>query len=155
MEAGQLSIVFPNDSKLPSIEAGDRVSLQTQGPLVHTELGLATVGSLPPSEADAPLESIAPVTLPGITVPVLAYDAEIRFPTEPTTKPREGNKHRLPPYIRYDLNFATTRGGAAHDNVDRGLRSHCHPGHDALQAPSPLFHPLDLLDLLVYRLRWD
>lgn len=78
LEAGQLSIVFPNDSKLPSIEAGDRVSLQTQGPLVHTELGLATVGSLPPSEADAPLESIAPVTLPGITVPVLAYDAEIR-----------------------------------------------------------------------------
>ena len=92
-------------------------------------------------------------TREGLTL--LAYDAEIRFPTEPTTKPREGNKHRLPPYIRYDLNFATTRGGAAHDNVDRGLRSHCHPGHDALQAPSPLFHPLDLLDLLVYRLRWD
>ncbi|NKR12688.1 zinc metalloprotease [Paenarthrobacter ureafaciens] len=78
LEAGQLSIVFPKDSKLPSIEAGDRVSLQAQGTVVHTELGLATVGSLPPSEANAPLESIAPVTLPGITVPVIAYDAEIR-----------------------------------------------------------------------------
>ena len=78
MEAGQLSIVFPKDSKLPSIDAGDRVSLQTQGTVVHTELGLATIGSVPPSEASAPLESIAPVTLPGITVPVIAYDADIR-----------------------------------------------------------------------------
>ena len=75
---GQLSIVFPKDSKFPAIEEGDRVSLQTQGTVVHTELGSATVGSLPPSEANAPLESVAPVTLPGITVPVVSYDADIR-----------------------------------------------------------------------------
>lgn len=75
---GQLSIVFPKDSKFPAIEEGDRVSLQTQGTVVHTELGSATVGSLPPSGANAPLESVAPVTLPGITVPVVSYDADIR-----------------------------------------------------------------------------
>ena len=73
-----MSIVFPRDSKLPPIEEGDRVSLQTQGTVVHTELGSATVGSLPPSEANAPLESVAPVTLPGITVPVVSYDVDIR-----------------------------------------------------------------------------
>lgn len=78
LSGGQLSIVFPADTKVPAIHEGDRVSLQSQGTVVHTELGLATVSSLPPSEANAPLESIAPVTLPGLTVPVVSFDADIR-----------------------------------------------------------------------------
>lgn len=66
---------------------------------------------------------------------LLAYHFEIRFP--------EGS----PGFVRFDLN---TPG---HPNEDLGIRSHIHPGHDDLQVPAPLMHPIEVLDVLVYGLR--
>lgn len=72
---GRLGIVVPADSPGPAPTVGARVSLQTQGLLFHQELGLATIGSLPPSESKAPMETVVPVTFPGIKLPVISYDA--------------------------------------------------------------------------------
>lgn len=75
---GHVSIVVPAGSPAPVFADGDRVSLQSQGLLFHDELGVATMGSLPPSDSKAPLETLVPATLPGLKLPVVAYDAELR-----------------------------------------------------------------------------
>ena len=72
-------------------------------------------------------------------VELLAYSCEIRFPDALTSFPR---------FVRFDLNLP------GHANEAPGLRCHVHPGHDDLQAASPLMHPLDIVDLCVYGLTW-
>lgn len=47
------------------------------------------------------------------------------------------------------LRFELDAPGGAHE-VD-GLRSHLHPGSDAIRVPAPIMSPLELLDLLLYR----
>lgn len=64
---------------------------------------------------------------------LFAYDFELRFPSG--LEPR---------FVRFDLNEA------GHENEQQGLRCHMHPGHDDLQVPAPLLHPIELLDLLIY-----
>lgn len=67
---------------------------------------------------------------------LLAYDFELRLP--------EGTSPR---FVRFDLNTPW------HENSQAGLRSHFHPGHDDLQAPSGMMAPLELLDLFIYGMR--
>ncbi|MFI2564129.1 daptide biosynthesis intramembrane metalloprotease [Paenarthrobacter sp. NPDC018779] len=75
---GRLNIVIPVGSTLAKLAEGDRVSLQSQGLVIHRELGMATIGSLPPSLSKAPLEALVPVTFGGLAVPALSYDADVR-----------------------------------------------------------------------------
>jgi hypothetical protein len=65
---------------------------------------------------------------------LLAYNFEVRFP--------DGT----PRFLRYELNLP------GHDNEGLGLRAHCHPGHDDIQAPAPLLGPLELLDVFIHGL---
>jgi hypothetical protein len=67
---------------------------------------------------------------------MLGYDFELVFP--------EG---QVPPFYRIDLNLP------GHENEDRALRSHCHPGSDDLQAPAPVMTPEEILDLLIWGMR--
>lgn len=70
---------------------------------------------------------------PGEPLFLFAYDFELIF--RPGLEPR---------FVRFDLNEQ------GHDNEQNGIRSHMHPGHDDLQMPAPLLHPIELLDLLIY-----
>lgn len=65
-------------------------------------------------------------------IEVVAYNVERFF----------GNDHH-PNWIRFDYNEP------GHDNDDRGLRSHFHPGNDDIQLPAPIFAPHELIDLLL------
>jgi hypothetical protein len=67
---------------------------------------------------------------------MLAYDFEIVFP--------EGHS---PPFLRIDLNSEW------HDNKDRELRSHIHPGNDDLLFPAPVMTPEEILHLFIHGLR--
>lgn len=73
---------------------------------------------------------------------ICGYDFELVFPAHLVLP--EG---RLPPFYRVDLNFKD------HPNEARELRSHCHPGHDDLQAPAPVMSPDEVLDVLIWRMR--
>lgn len=73
----------------------------------------------------------------GKALELVAYDFELCFPAHAV---QTGG---FPRFVRFDLN----RPG--HQNQDRGLRSHFHPGHDDLIAPAPFMSPLDLLDLFI------
>lgn len=72
-------------------------------------------------------------------VEIVAYSCELRFPEAIAAFPR---------FVRFDLN------PPGHANEAPGLRCHVHPGHDDLQAASPLMRPLDLVDLCIYGLTW-
>lgn len=74
---GDLRIVMPTVSGTHSISAGDEVILQTQGMVINLEVARASVGDQPPSNINAPVETVAPVTFPGALVPVLAYPGEM------------------------------------------------------------------------------
>lgn len=63
---------------------------------------------------------------------LLAYDFELRFP------PAQGS-----PFLRFDLNLP------GHENEERDLRCHLHPGTDDLQVPAPLMKPSELLALFL------
>lgn len=65
---------------------------------------------------------------------LLAYGYEIRFPPELGCDVR---------WLRFDLN------PPGHDNDLRSVRAHFHPGDEDLQAPSPVLHPDEALDLLL------
>lgn len=67
---------------------------------------------------------------------VWAYDFELVFP--------EGHD---PKFVRFDLNEP------GHENANREIRCHLHPGNDDLLLPAPLMSPEELLDVLVRRLR--
>lgn len=63
---------------------------------------------------------------------VLGYNFERFFQTD-----------SRPSWVRFDFNEP------GHANDDRGLRSHCHPGNDDIQLPSPIFAPHELVDVLL------
>lgn len=69
-------------------------------------------------------------------VELLAYNFEIVFPPE-----------HNPLFVRLDLN------PPGHENELRGLRSHVHPGNDDLQIPAPCMTPLEILEIMLHRLR--
>jgi hypothetical protein len=52
-----------------------------------------------------------------------------------------------PSFVRYDLN---ERG---HENDNRWIRCHLHPGNDDLMIPAPVMSPEELLDVLLRRLQ--
>lgn len=49
-----------------------------------------------------------------------------------------------PPYVRMDLNPTT------HEDALREPRAHVHAGADDVRIPTPLMHPMELLDLVIY-----
>ena len=71
-------------------------------------------------------------------VELLAYDFLIDLP------PGLG-----PPFLRFDLNMPE------HDNEDRGLRSHVHPGvdEDQMIMPAPVMSPVEILTIFLHHLR--
>ncbi|MFW0772935.1 daptide biosynthesis intramembrane metalloprotease [Paenarthrobacter nitroguajacolicus] len=73
---GELRIVAPIQSGR-TLEPGDRVTLQSQGMIIHEHLGRATVGEQPPSNSMASLDTIAPIALSGNNLPVLAYPGQL------------------------------------------------------------------------------
>jgi hypothetical protein len=73
---------------------------------------------------------------------ICGYDFELVFPEDMV--PPNGP---MPSFYRIDLNFKD------HPNEARELRSHCHPGHEELQAPAPVMTPDEILDLLIWGMR--
>jgi len=67
---------------------------------------------------------------------ILAYDFELYFPKPGSLQ-----------FVRYDLNLP------GHTNDLRAMRCHLHPGSDDHQVAAPRLSPLELLDLLVFRVR--
>jgi hypothetical protein len=65
---------------------------------------------------------------------LIGYGYEIRFPSALGCSV---------PWLRFDLNHP------AHDNEARSIRAHFHPGDEDLQAPSPVLHPEEALELLL------
>ncbi len=70
-------------------------------------------------------------------VELLGYNFEYCCPGSPAS------------YVRFDLSSPV---GEATANIDRGLRSHMHPGRDDIQIPAAELTWQELLDLCVYRL---
>lgn len=66
---------------------------------------------------------------------ILGFNFEIRFPDEMPVQ-----------FLRFDLNLP------GHNNQDRGMRFHMHPGSDDLMVHSPLMSPLEILHLFLYGL---
>ncbi|NJN92216.1 MAG: hypothetical protein HC878_18860 [Leptolyngbyaceae cyanobacterium SL_5_14] len=66
---------------------------------------------------------------------IIGFDFEIRFPQSNRIK-----------FLRLDLNLPS------HDNEERGLRFHLHPGSDDLMIHSPPMSPLEILHLFLYGL---
>lgn len=67
---------------------------------------------------------------------IIGFNFEIRFPQSCPTK-----------FIRYDLNLPE------HNNEERGLRFHIHPGNDDFMIPSSPMSPLEILHLFLYGLQ--
>ncbi|KUM35233.1 daptide biosynthesis intramembrane metalloprotease [Arthrobacter sp. EpRS71] len=74
---GQLHVVTPQQGSGKAFEPGDRVTLQSQGMIIHEELGQATIGDPPPSNSMAALDTMAPIVVAGNNLPVLAYPSEL------------------------------------------------------------------------------
>jgi hypothetical protein len=66
---------------------------------------------------------------------ILGFNFEIRFPDEMPVQ-----------FLRFDLNLP------GHNNQDRGMRFHLHPGSDDLMVHSPPMSPLEILHLFLYGL---
>jgi hypothetical protein len=66
---------------------------------------------------------------------IIAFDFEIRFP--------EGYS---PSFLRFDLNLP------GHDNQERDIRFHMHPGNDDIMIHSPPMTPIEILHLFLYGL---
>jgi hypothetical protein len=66
---------------------------------------------------------------------IIGFDFEIRFPEDHQVK-----------FIRFDLNLPN------HNNEERGMRFHLHPGSDDLMIHSPPMSPLEILHLFLYGL---
>ncbi|MGO4588008.1 daptide biosynthesis intramembrane metalloprotease [Paenarthrobacter sp. 2TAF44] len=84
---GQLLIVTPNGASDGALEPGDSVTLQSQGMVIHENLGRATIGEHPPSLSTAPVDTIVPIALAGTALPVLAYVGQVE---ESTSLPASG-----------------------------------------------------------------
>ncbi|MGF6834173.1 putative peptide zinc metalloprotease protein [Paenarthrobacter sp. TE4293] len=78
---GQLTIVAPVEGPHGAISAGDRVTLQSQGMIIHENLGRAAVGDQPPSTSMAPLDTLVPIALAGDTLPAMAFGAKLESGT--------------------------------------------------------------------------
>lgn len=68
-------------------------------------------------------------------VQIIGFDFEIRFPEDNQIK-----------FLRFDLNLPN------HDNEERGMRFHMHPGSDDIIIHSPPISPLEILHLFLYGL---
>ncbi len=66
---------------------------------------------------------------------ILGFNFEIRFPTDLPVQ-----------FLRFDLNLP------GHNNQERGMRFHLHPGSDDLMVHSPPMSPLEILHLFLYGL---
>jgi hypothetical protein len=66
---------------------------------------------------------------------ILGFNFEIRFPDEMPVQ-----------FLRFDLNLP------GHNNQDRGMRFHLHPGSDDFMVHSPPMSPLEILHLFLYGL---
>jgi hypothetical protein len=66
---------------------------------------------------------------------IIGFDFEIRFPEDSQVS-----------FIRFDLNLPN------HDNEERGMRFHIHPGSDDFMIHSPPMSPLEILHLFLYGL---
>jgi putative peptide zinc metalloprotease protein len=83
---GQLLIVTSNQAADQSLEPGDSVTLQSQGMIIHQNLGRATIGDHAPSSTMAPVDTIVPIALADTTLPVLAYVGQVEgSPTLPAS----------------------------------------------------------------------
>ncbi|MEI2278310.1 M50 family metallopeptidase [Paenarthrobacter ilicis] len=74
---GELNIVVPMGSPGAGFTAGDHVTLQSQGMIIHENLGHATLGDQPPSDISAPLDTVVPVALDQPSIPAVAYAATL------------------------------------------------------------------------------
>jgi hypothetical protein len=66
---------------------------------------------------------------------IIGFNFEIRFPDESPVS-----------FLRFDLNLP------GHDNEERSIRFHLHPGSDDLMIHSPPMPPLEILHLFLYGL---
>jgi hypothetical protein len=66
---------------------------------------------------------------------IIGFNFEIRFPEAVPVR-----------FLRLDLNLQ------GHNNQDRGMRFHLHPGSDDLMVHSPPMSPLEILHLFLYGL---
>lgn len=66
---------------------------------------------------------------------IIGFNCEIRFLDEQPIR-----------FLRFDLNLP------GHDNEDRGMRFHLHPGSDDFMIPSPPMSPLEIINLFLYGL---
>lgn len=66
---------------------------------------------------------------------VIGFDFEIRFPESGGVS-----------FLRFDLNIPD------HENEERGMRFHIHPGSDDFMVHSPPMSPLEILHLFLYGL---
>lgn len=66
---------------------------------------------------------------------IIGFDFEIRF-----------SENSLVGFLRLDLNLPN------HDNEERGMRFHIHPGSDDFMIHSPPMSPLEILHLFLYGL---
>lgn len=67
---------------------------------------------------------------------VIGFSFEFRFPDD---------YHQVK-YLRFDLNLPS------HDNEERGMRFHVHPGSEDFMIHSPPMSPLEILHLFLYGL---
>lgn len=80
-QGGQLKIVMPVQGPSQALSPGDAVTLQSQGMILHENLGRATIGDQPPSNSMAPLDTLVPVALAGDTLPVIAFSGRLESGT--------------------------------------------------------------------------
>jgi hypothetical protein len=64
---------------------------------------------------------------------VIGFNFEIRFPDNVPVK-----------FLRFDFNLPE------HDNEDRGMRFHLHPGCDDFMVNAPPMSPIEILNLFLY-----
>lgn len=67
---------------------------------------------------------------------IIAFNFEIRFLDDNPIK-----------FLRFDLNLP------GHDNHERGIRFHLHPGSDDLMVHGPPMSPLEIMHLFLYDLK--
>ncbi|MGO4145249.1 daptide biosynthesis intramembrane metalloprotease [Paenarthrobacter sp. YAF11_1] len=80
-QGGQLKIVMPAQGPSRALSPGDTVTLQSQGMILHENLGRATIGDQPPSNSMAPLDTLVPVAIAGDTLPVMAFSGHLESGT--------------------------------------------------------------------------
>ncbi|MEV7606780.1 daptide biosynthesis intramembrane metalloprotease [Paenarthrobacter sp. NPDC089322] len=72
---GELHVVVPLQGADDPLRPGDQVTLQSQGMIIHQNLGRATIRDQPPSTSLAPLAAVLPIALEENNLPVVAYAA--------------------------------------------------------------------------------